>query len=145
MTREDALALLAAVTARWVADPESDVVHAEVVEDRWAVRIRQRVRDYTTVWFDVGTRSVRWEAYVLPAPARQREEVYRQCLVRNAATWRVHFAVDAHGEIVLRGRLALAALSERELEHVLAEIYDLVEVSFPALLRTAFPTREKTP
>lgn len=133
------------MTDRWVADPESDVVYAELVDERWAVRIRQRVRDYTTVWFDVGTRSMRWEAYVLPAPARQREEVYRQCLVRNAATWRVHFAVDRHGEIVLRGRLALGAVGERELEHVLAEIYDLVEVSFPGLRRAAFPSREKTP
>ena len=34
----------------WVADPESDVVYAELVEGRWAVRMSQTVRDATTVF-----------------------------------------------------------------------------------------------
>ena len=56
----------------WVADPDSDVVYAEKVEGRLAVRMRQQVREATTVWFWVGDRSLIAEAYVIPAPAERR-------------------------------------------------------------------------
>jgi hypothetical protein len=42
----------------WLEDPDSSVEYAEEVECRWAVRMRQEVRDATTVWFDVGERSL---------------------------------------------------------------------------------------
>ena len=74
---------------------------------RWAVRMRQTVRDATTVWWEIGQRSLRCEAYVLPAPESDPSEVHRQCLVRNATAWRIHFAVDREGAVVLRGRLPL--------------------------------------
>jgi hypothetical protein len=46
----------------WLEDPESSVEYAEEVEERWAVRMRQETRDATTVWFDVGERSLTFEA-----------------------------------------------------------------------------------
>ena len=69
---ERAAALLAEVVEEWVADPDSDVVYAEKVEGRLAVRMRQQVREATTVWFWVGDLSLIAEAYVIPAPARRR-------------------------------------------------------------------------
>lgn len=128
--------------ARWVSDPESAVEYAEEVEGLWAVRMRQEVRDATTVWWSVGERSIRAEAYVIPAPVADVAEVYRQCLVRNASTWRSRFALDGEGAIVIKGRLAAESVTELELDLLLGEIYDLVEVSFPALIRSAFG-REK--
>jgi hypothetical protein len=127
----------------WLGDPESSVEYAEELEGRWAVRMRQETRDATTVWFDIEERSLRFEAYVLPAPA-VAAEVHRQALIRNARAWRCLFAVDGEGAIVLRGRLAAAAVTLDELDRVLGEIYETIEISFRPMVRAGFPGRENS-
>lgn len=129
----------------WLADPDSDVVHAEPVEGRWAVRMRQTVRDATTVWWEVGQRTVALEAYVLPPTREGAEEVYRLCLARNNDTWRVRWALDREGAVLLRARLAGGEVSHEVLDAVLGEVYQQVEVTFPALVRLAFGGRENSP
>jgi hypothetical protein len=104
--------------------------------------MRQGVRDATTVWWVVGERSIRAEAYVMPAPIADVTEVFRQCLVRNGATWRVRFSLDREGAVIIQGRLAAEWVTDLELDLLLGEIYELIEVSFPALIRAGF-TREK--
>jgi hypothetical protein len=128
----------------WLEDEESSVEYAEEVEGRWAVRMRQEVRDATTVWFDIGERSLEFEAYVLPAPAAA-PEVHRQALVRNGRSWRCFFAVDAEQAIVLRGRLAAVSVTLDELDRVLGEIYETIEIAFRPMVRSGFPSREKSP
>lgn len=132
------------VTGAWLADPNSSVVWAGDHEGRRGIRMRQMVRDMTTVWFDVGDRTVSIEAYVLPKPPKNMDEVYRQALTRNAATRRMAFALDRQGDLVLVGKIPLESLSEHELELALGEIYELVEVSFKGLVAAAF-VREKNP
>jgi hypothetical protein len=127
----------------WLADPESSVEYAEEVEGRWAVRMRQETRDATTVWFDIGERSLSFEAYVMPAPTSP-EEVHRQALVRNARSWRCFFAVDSEGAIVLRGRLAVDRVTVDELDRVLGEVYETIELAFRPMVRAGFPGREKS-
>ena len=127
----------------WLDDEESSVEYAEEVEGRWAVRMRQETRDATTVWFDVGERSLRFEAYVMPAPAAPAE-VHRQALVRNARAWRCFFAVDDEGAIVLRGRLGADRVSLEELDRVLGEVFETIEVAFRPMIRAGFPGREKS-
>lgn len=126
----------------WVEDPESSVDYAEEVEGRWAVRMRQEVRDATTVWFDIGERSLSFEAYVLPEPLAQAE-VHRQALVRNARAWRCFFAIDREGAIVLRGRLASDRVTLDELDRVLGEVFEAIEIAFRPMVRAGFPSREK--
>lgn len=127
----------------WVDDPASSVEYAEEVEGRWAVRMRQDVRDATTVWFDVGQRSLQFEAYVMPAPPTPGE-VHRQALVRNARAWRCFFAVDSEGAIVLRGRLAADRVTLDELDRVLGEVFESIELAFRPMIRAGFPSREKS-
>lgn len=128
----------------WVDDGDSAVEYAERVDDRWAVRMRQGVRDATTVWWTVGERSVRAEALVIPPPAPDGcREVYRQCLVRNGSAWRCSFALDEEGAVVLRARVPVERVDELELELVLGEIYEAIEVSFRPLIDAAFG-REKS-
>lgn len=119
----------------WCNDPDSDVEYIEWVEDRWAARMRQRVRSATTVWWTVGERSVRAEAYLFPGPVNDAEASLRLCLVRNASTWRARVAVDPQGDIVIRGRLDNRSLDREQMDLLLAEIYELVEVTFPVLVR----------
>lgn len=99
----------------------------------------------TTVWFGVGQRTVSIEAYVLPRPAQRAEEVYRQALTRNAGTRRMAFALDRLGDLIIVGKIALEHLTDDEMELCLGEVYDLVEVSFSALVRAAFGREKKPP
>jgi hypothetical protein len=118
----------------WLDDPGSSVVYAEEVDGRWAVRMRQEVRDATTVWFEPGERSLRYEAYVMPVAG---PEAHRLALRRNMRSWRAFFAVDDEGALVIRGRLAADTVTTGELDLVLGEIYDLVEISFGHLVEIA--------
>ncbi len=127
----------------WVDDPESSVEYAEEVDGRWAVRMRQDVRDATTVWFDVGERSLTFEAYVIPSPLSP-QEVHRQALVRNARAWRCFFALDGEGAVVLRGRLAADMVTVDELDRVLGEVFETIELAFRPMVRSGFPGREKS-
>ena len=140
---EQAAALLAEVVDAWVADPDSDVVYAEKVEGRLAVRMRQQVREATTVWFWVGDRSLIAEAYVIPAPA-EAEDAYRQALVRNGRSFRANFALDHEGAVVLRARIPVERVTASELSYLLAEIYETIEVSFRSLV-SLVRQREKLP
>jgi len=105
--------------------------------------MRQEVRDATTVWFDVGDRSLQFEAYIMPAPLAPAD-VHRQALVRNARSWRAFFAVDKEGAVVVRGRLASGQVTLEELDLVLGEVYEMVEVAFRAMIRAGFPNRENS-
>ena len=124
--------------ADWVNDPDSDVVYAEEVEGRFAVRMRQAVREATTVWFTVGQRSLVAEAYVLPA-LENPERAHRLALVRNHTSFRVNFALDPEEAIVLRARIPIERVTAEELSYVLAEIYQTIELSFRSLLRENNP------
>ena len=141
---DDAAAgLVAGKVAAWVADPESDVEYAEEVEGRWAVRMRQTVRDATTVWFWIGDRTLIAEAYVLPAPPEELA-AFRLALRRNGSSFRVNFALDDEGALVLRSRIPLERLSDSELEYLLADFYQTIEGSFRSLIAAGFE-REKQP
>jgi uncharacterized protein YjfI (DUF2170 family) len=146
VSRAEAAAVLAETVKAWLADPENDVVYSEEVDGYLVIRMRQTVRDFTSVWFLVGERSIQIEAYVLPAPDDDHSAVFRQCLVRNRKAWRVHFMVGQDGGLVLHGRLANEVVNSSELSLLLAEIYDAVEVGFRPLIRAGWPTepgREK--
>lgn len=137
-SRAETEAILARAIDAWVADPDSAVEYREQVEGRWAVRMAQETRDYTTVWFEVGERTLRYEAYLLPGPPDNLAEVYRQLLFRNQSAWRVHYTIDREGGILLQGRTAIEHVTAGELDAILGEIYEAVEVSFRPLLRSGF-------
>lgn len=129
---------LGEIFTAWAEDPDGDVAAAELVEGRWAVRMAQQTRDFTTVWVVPGELSVSLEAYVSPPPPRRREEVFRLLLFRNHSAWRVHFAVDRAGEIYLRGKLEAERADEEALQYAFAEIYQLVDLTFRLIIQTGF-------
>ena len=120
-------------TAAWLADPESDVVWAGDHRGRRGVRMRQTVRDATTVWFEVGQRTIGIEAYVLSLPPAPSAEVMRQALVRNLGVRRMHFALDSRNQLFLVGRIPVEELCPEELDLALGEVWDLVERSLRGL------------
>jgi hypothetical protein len=136
--------VLEAVIRHWVDDPDSAVVYAEEVDGRYAVRMTQSVRDATTVWWEAGERTVRMEAYLGPVPEQRAEELYRLLLIRNRDAWRCHFALDAEGGVVVRGRLANADVSWETFDALLGECYDLIERTFPRFVRLHRPFQPRT-
>lgn len=127
----------------WLGDADSAVEYAEEVEGRWAVRVKQETRDATTIWFTIGERSLWYEAYMFQV-GDDASEVFRQALARNTRSWRVFFALDSEGGLVLRGRLPAALVTMFELDLVLGEVYETVEIAFRPLLRTLLEEREKS-
>ena len=103
----------------------------------------QTVRDATTVWWTEGEKTLRAEAYVLPAPPARLDAVYRLCLKRNADRHRAWFALDSEDAVVIRARVPNGEVDADVLDAVLGEIYLLVETTFPQLAKLAFE-REKT-
>ncbi len=142
-SRAEVLAALGAAVAPLLDDDESDVVHVEEVDGRLAIRMRQQVRDATTVWCTPGERTVVFEGYLLPSPPANAEEVYRQALVRSSDGWLVHYAMDGEGAVVLRSRVESDRIDAGVVSYVLAEMWEQVERAFPPLVRHAFPPREK--
>jgi hypothetical protein len=134
--------LVAAVTTHWAANPASGVVWAGDHEGRRGVRLQQRGRDFTTIWFRVGERTLAVEAYALSAPPPgEREEAFRQCLARNLSGRRLHFALDRHGDLLLVGRVPLGEVDEAELELLLGEAHETIALALPALI-AALRSRE---
>lgn len=145
MTREVVRRLLEQVSERWLAAPEADVVWAGDHEGRRGVRVRLDTGDAGTVWFEVGERTLRVEAFILPSPSPgRREEVYRRALAANTAGRRLHLALDRRGDLVLVGRVPLGEVDAAELDLLLGEAHEALEVARPALARAA-SAREKKP
>jgi hypothetical protein len=107
-------------------------------ECRWYVRMRGEAKEYITLWFTLGQRTLRYETYVMPAPLDNVERVYEQALRRNDRLVGAHFAIGVEDALFLRGELPLAALSEAELDRVVGSLYAYVEQSFPALIRLGY-------
>jgi hypothetical protein len=110
-------------------------------EPRWYVRLRGVEKDHITIWFTLGQRTLRYEAYVLPAPAEHVAEVYELALRRNDRLVGAHFAIGVEDALFLRGELPLTWLDEAELDRVIGSLYSYTEQAFPALIRLAFASK----
>ncbi len=110
-------------------------------EPRWYVRMIGEEKDFTTVWFTLGQRTLRYETYVMPAPDENQAAVMEFILRRNDQLVGVHFSIGAEDALYLRGEIPDSAVTADELDRVLGTVYTTVEASFRPLLRLAFASR----
>jgi hypothetical protein len=108
---------------------------------RWYVRMRGDDKEFITVWLSLGQRTLRFEAYVMPAPEENAGELYENLLRRNQNLIGHHFAIGVEDAVFLRGDLPLVALSEAELDRALGSLYATTEQCFRSLLRIGFASR----
>lgn len=141
---------LDAIEARidaWLAGFQVDNPTIEAIdrgegpEVRWYVRMRGEAKEYITVWLTLGQRTLRYEAYVMPAPLDNVSAVYEHALRRNERMVGAHFAIGVEDALFVRGELPLVALDEDELDRVVGSLYAYVEQSFPVLLRLGYASR----
>jgi len=108
---------------------------------RWYVRMRGEEKEHTTIWMTLGQRTLRYEAYVMPAPEENVAAVYEQALRRNEKLVGAHFAIGVEDALFLRGEIPVAALTEEELDRIIGSLYAYVEQSFPSLIRLGYASR----
>jgi hypothetical protein len=131
----------------WLADLATANPAIEAVdrgdgdEQRWYVRLRGEEKEHITVWLTLGQRTLRYEAYVMPAPQENVAEVYEMALRRNEKLVGAHFAIGVEDALFLRGELPLAAVCEAEVDRIVGSLYAYVEQCFPALIRLGFASR----
>ena len=114
------------------------VDRGEPDEHRWYVRMHGEEKEFTTVWFTLGQRTLRFETYVMPAPEENAEQLYEHVLRRNESLVGVHFSIGIEDAIFLRGELPLRMVDEDELDRVVGTLYATVERIFPTIIRIGF-------
>ena len=135
---------LAAQIDVWLAqfaasNPAIDAVdRGEGDENRWYVRLRGDEKEHITVWLTLGQRTLRYEAYVMPAPQENVVQVYEMALRRNEKLVGAHFAIGVEDALFLRGELPVSAVCANEVDRIVGSIYAYTEQSFPALIRLGF-------
>ena len=138
---------LAAQIDQWLAQLTTSNPAVEAVDrddgdqHRWHVRLHGDEKDHITVWLTLGQRTLRYEAYVMPAPEENIAQVYEMALRRNQKLVGAHFAIGVEDALFLRGELPLAAVCAEEVDRVVGSIYAYSEQSFPALIRLGFASR----
>ena len=98
-------------------------------------------KEFTTVWFTLGQRMLRYETHVMPAPKENDAELYEHLLRRNDRLVGAHFSIGVEDAIFLRGEMPVGQVSLAEVDRVLGTLYAQVEQSFQALLRIGFRSR----
>ena len=114
------------------------VDRGEPDEHRWYVRMHGEEKEFTTVWFTLGQRTLQFETYVMPAPEENAEQLYEHVLRRNESLVGVHFSIGIEDAIFLRGELPLRMVDDDELDRVVGTLYATVERIFPTIIRIGF-------
>lgn len=110
-------------------------------EPRWYVRLRGEEKEFITVWITLGQRTLRYEAYVMPAPEENAVVLYENLLRRNERLVGVHFAIGIEDAVFLRGAIANVLISEDELDHIIGSLFAAIEQCYQSLLRIGFASR----
>lgn len=90
------------------------------------------------VLLEVGDRSLRLQSLFTGVLDEGHGEVYATLLHRNERARHVHFALDDEGDLLLVGRVPLAALDAELLGEVLGELLVTADETFDVVLRTGF-------
>jgi hypothetical protein len=125
--------------SRVVAELEEIGLGHEIGADRHvSSRIPTRLRGDLAILIEVAERSAVIKVFILRAPDRHAEAVYRRALRRNleGSAWR--FAVDDDGDLFLVARIELRPPQELQLDAVLGELSVLVDETYEGLMRTGF-------
>ena len=110
-------------------------------ERRWYVRLRGEQKEFITVWFVLGQRTLQFETYVTPAPEENHADFYEQLLRRNAKLNGVAFAIGVEDAVYLRGQLGVRHVDEPELDRILGSLYEYSERFFRPAMRIGYASK----
>ena len=119
-----------------------DVEVSELSSGRWLVVLPGSVRWRLPVVVDVGERSWTAAVFILRGPWRGRGDpagLHRHLLRRNLGLRLCHFSLDGDDDVLLSARLPLVTLTPALLDAVLAELLQVSEAAFEALVHRGYP------
>ncbi len=104
----------------------------------WSVELPSIKRGVIGVGLRAHERTVRLGTFVMRAPDRDHEAVYRRMLERNLqmAFWR--FGLDPDGDLILAAHLEAARLVPETLDTVLGLLVTYIDETYEGLVRLGF-------
>jgi hypothetical protein len=117
---------------------EQGVEYEHPSPDAFVVALPGEKRLKTACWLTIGAHALEIEAFVLRKPEENHEKLYAFLLQHNARMYAVSWAMDSMGDIYLRGRLPLAAITPDEIDRVLGSVLEYSDGTFNALLELGF-------
>ena len=120
------------------------VDRGEPGERRWYVRLAGEEKDFTTIWFTLGQRTLQYETFVMPAPEENHEAFYEHLLRRNYRMFGAQFAIGPEDAVFLVGNLPLALVDDDELDRIVGSVFAYVEQYFRPALRIGYASRFRT-
>jgi hypothetical protein len=111
------------------------IEQGEADEHLWIARLAGEAKERFAVRFVVGQRTLRAETYVIPVPARSRDQTYDFVLRANHDLYGVGFEIGPEEGIYLAGQLDLRAVDDDELDRLLGTLFSATERTFPRLVR----------
>lgn len=112
--------------------------------NRVMLRLTGTTRDYTTIWFTVGDRTLQYETYFMPDPIENHEELYRYLLMRNSSLYAARFSLAYDHDVFITGQLPLKAVDDDEIDRVVGSLYSYVESYFGRAIRIGYPAHFAT-
>ncbi|MTV24453.1 hypothetical protein FTX61_03335 [Nitriliruptoraceae bacterium ZYF776] len=110
----------------------------EVDEGRWMTMLSGEWKRTIPVLLRLEDRHLTVSSLFAGVPDEQHAEVYRLLLQRNQRPLPVHFALDDEGDLVLVGRVPLAALDATTFDELLGALLTLADETFNQVLRAGF-------
>ena len=109
-----------------------------VGEDRFLTGLSGEHKRTIPVLLHVDERSLKVSSLLAGRPDEQHDAVHRLLLHRNQRPAPVHFAIDDEGDLLLVGRVPLAALDEAALDELLGVVLALADDVFDRVLTLGF-------
>lgn len=109
-----------------------------VGEDRWMTMLAGDHKRTIPLFLTLGERSLTVNSLLAASPDEGHAEVYRILLQRNQRPSPVHFALDDEGDLILVGRIPLAALDAVALDELLGLVLSMADETFDQVLRAGF-------
>lgn len=108
---------------------------------RWLVRLTGEEKQFISVWFALRQRSLSVEAYFMPGPEENVEQLWTYLLRLNARIAGLRFAIGLEEAVYLMGAVAVHHVTEAELDRLLGAAYAYSEAYFRPAMRIGYATR----
>lgn len=145
---EATLALIGARIDAWAdtqVEENEAVLGVEREEDngvrRWLIRLTGEEKQFISVWFSLRQRSLSVEAYFMPGPEENVEQLWTYLLRLNARIAGLRFAIGLEEAVYLMGAIAVRNVTDDELDRLLGAAYAYSEAYFRPAMRIGYATR----
>ncbi len=97
---------------------------------RWFVRLAGERKLGIGVHLQVGDRTLRVESFFMRAPEEQHGRLFRDLLLRQAASYVLRFTLDENGDLFVVGQVPLLAVTVEEVDRIMGSVLELCDSAY---------------